>query len=292
MSLQYHHVDVFTPFPYSGNSLAVFVDAPTLAGNQMALITRELRHFESIFLWPGRDQYHQRVRVYDLLGELNFAGHPVIGAAAVLHAIHGVHHSEQWTMQLAARTVEVKTARRDEGGFTVSLNQGAAEFVNRPESHRWSEFTSWFGLGRSDLDDRFAPEVVSTGLKYLILPVRSDGLAAARISIADLEKRLATVGAEFAYLLDVANLEGRHWNNDGIVEDVATGSAAGCVAAYMRKHGVLGDGIQATLHQGRFTGRPSEMTIRAHGSGTDVTSIDVGGEVSLLGTGSLEVLPG
>jgi trans-2,3-dihydro-3-hydroxyanthranilate isomerase len=45
----FHHVDVFTPRPYSGNSLAVFPDAAGLTGGQMARITKELRHFESIF---------------------------------------------------------------------------------------------------------------------------------------------------------------------------------------------------------------------------------------------------
>jgi trans-2,3-dihydro-3-hydroxyanthranilate isomerase len=27
-------------------------------------------------------------------------------------------------------------------------------------------------------------------------------------------------------VLDAAQMEGRHWNNDGVLEDVATGSAA------------------------------------------------------------------
>ncbi|HEV7505818.1 MAG TPA: PhzF family phenazine biosynthesis protein [Thermoanaerobaculia bacterium] len=46
----FHHVDVFTSRPYSGNSLAVFPDAAGLTGIQMERITKELRHFESIFL--------------------------------------------------------------------------------------------------------------------------------------------------------------------------------------------------------------------------------------------------
>jgi trans-2,3-dihydro-3-hydroxyanthranilate isomerase len=132
---------------------------------------------------------------------------------------------------------------------------------------------------------------MSTGLRYLILPVRGDALARARISRPDLEPALAALGAQYAYLLDAAALEGRHWNNDGVVEDAATGSAAGCVAAYLRRHDRLADGETAILHQGRFAGRPSQLTMRAHGTPLDVRSVEVGGEVWVVGTGSLEVLP-
>ncbi len=51
-TLTYQHVDVFSPLPYSGNSLAVFLDCPSLTVEQMLRITQELRHFESIFLSP------------------------------------------------------------------------------------------------------------------------------------------------------------------------------------------------------------------------------------------------
>ena len=50
--MRYFHVDVFSGRPYSGNSLAVFPDAAQLSGAQMERITKELRHFESIFLLP------------------------------------------------------------------------------------------------------------------------------------------------------------------------------------------------------------------------------------------------
>jgi predicted PhzF superfamily epimerase YddE/YHI9 len=76
------------------------------------------------------------------------------------------------------------------------------------------------------------------------------------------------------------------------VEDVATGSGAGCVAAYLRRYGRIDDAEPATLRQGRFTGRPSEMTIAAHGQGENIASVEVGGDVVLVGSGHLDELPG
>ena len=81
--LDYVHVDVFGDRPYSGNSLAVFPEAAGLSAAQMLRITQELRHFEAIFLAPMPDTTAIPARVFDLFEELPFAGHPVLGAAAV-----------------------------------------------------------------------------------------------------------------------------------------------------------------------------------------------------------------
>lgn len=310
--MRYFHADVFTSQPYSGNSLAVFPDAAGLTGDQMGQITRELRHFESIFLLadgdaspdagpdadpnagpaagsgPAPDVHRRHARVFDLIEELDFAGHPVLGAACVLHELHGGEPPETWTLRLAARTVRVTTQRRGPGHFSAVLDQGSADFVSAAVPHNVPE---WFGLDAEDLDPDLPPQVVSTGLRYLIVPVRTGALERARIAAPDLAPRLEALGAQFAYLLDPAALEGRHWNNDGLTEDVATGSAAGCVAAYLRRHNRLADGETAVLHQGRFLGRPSTLTIRAHGTGTDIPSVEVGGHVVLIGTGTLDRLP-
>ncbi|WP_405486876.1 PhzF family phenazine biosynthesis protein [Streptomyces sp. NBC_00096] len=286
--MRYHHVDVFTGHPYSGNSLAVFPEADALTGAQMQTITRELRHFESVFLIrDGAAERTRRARVFDLTEELDFAGHPLIGAAAVLHALHGTAEHEAWTLHLPARTVEVSTERRGPGRYASLLDQGAAEFLGRPDPHG---LAALFALEPADLDPALPPEIVSTGLRYLVLPVRGDALARARIT-APLDEPLARLGARFAYLLDAAALEGRHWNNDGIVEDVATGSGAGCAAAYLRRHGRIGAGERTLLHQGRFTGRPSEMTVSADGHGRDIRSVRVGGSVVLVAEGRLHELP-
>jgi predicted PhzF superfamily epimerase YddE/YHI9 len=85
LNLEYRHVDVFTRRPYSGNSLPVFVDAAGLSAQQMLRITQEQRHFEAIFLERKTRSDTVSARIFDLFEELPFAGHPVIGAAAVLH---------------------------------------------------------------------------------------------------------------------------------------------------------------------------------------------------------------
>ncbi|MBE1602767.1 PhzF family phenazine biosynthesis protein [Streptomyces stelliscabiei] len=284
--MRYLHVDVFSTQPYCGNSLTVFPDSPDLSDKQMARITKEMRHFESVFLaQEGSSNRTWRARVFDLAEELDFAGHPLIGAACVLHALHGGDDTDTW--KLKAGTVDVPTRRRAAGRYTSVLNQSGAQFLGRPHI---PALASWFSLDADDLDPDLPPEVVSTGLRYLMIPVRGDAIARARIT-RDLAASLTTVGAQFAYLLDAAALEGRLWSNDGVHDDVAIGSGAGCAAAYLRCHGRIGTGETVTLHQGRFTGRPSQMAISAHGEGQDIHSVTVGGDVAFVAEGHLAELP-
>ena len=289
--MQFQLVDVFTSTPYRGNSLSVFPDAGGLSTAQMGHITKELRQFESIFLNASGPQHHWQAHIFDLFEQLDFAGHPVIGAASVLHHQHGgdkVHG--HWTLELASGALTVETERRGPGAFHAALPAMAAHFLGQPSGVSRAEVASWFSLTIGDLDTRLPLEVISTGLRYLIVPLRNGALARAGISHRELAVALAEIGAEYAYLIDADDREGRHWNNDGVVEDAATGSAAGCVAAYLRRHGLLVDDEVAQLRQGRFIGRPSQISISARSADGGVW-VRVGGEVVLVGSGRLDPLP-
>ena len=286
-ALEYLHVDVFAPRAFAGNSLPVFIDTPALDRRQMLSITRELRHFEAIFLTSTEEPRRFGARVFDLFEELPFAGHPIIGAAAALHRMKGDQADEQWTFDLAEKSVTVAT-RRTMSGYFGTLDQGPAEFLG--ETHSREEVAAAFGLSRDALDPRLPLAVVSTGLRYLIVPLRPGFLPCAAIK-EDITAMVQSVGAQFAVLLDEAALEIRHWNNDGIVEDIATGSAAGTIGAYRLRHCGAASGAIFILNQGRFTGRPSQLVVEPHGTPSAVRSVKVGGDVAIVGRGYLEARP-
>ncbi|MGS8173864.1 PhzF family phenazine biosynthesis protein, partial [Pseudomonas aeruginosa] len=101
MSRRYWQLDVFAERPLTGNGLAVFDDASALDDAAMQAWTRELRQFESIFLLPGDDPRAFRARIFTLEEELPFAGHPLLGAAALLHHLRGGDNEQHWTLHLA-----------------------------------------------------------------------------------------------------------------------------------------------------------------------------------------------
>lgn len=287
MNLNYRHVDVFSRVPFGGNSLPVFPDAGDLTAEQMLRITQEMRHFEAIFLHATDRPGTVLARIFDLFEELPFAGHPIIGAAAVLHERSGAGGAQSWRFQLASKTVEVRTEVTGRG-YSGWLDQGVPEFSGTVDDG--DQIARAFNLAPQDLAADLPMEVVSTGLRYLIVPVRPGVLARARIS-RDITDLLRDANAQFAVLLDESAVEVRHWNNDGILEDVATGSAAGTIGAYRLRHGLVCGGQTFTLNQGHFTGRPSELQVRPEGDSNRIETVHVGGDVSFVGHGAIEALP-
>jgi PhzF family phenazine biosynthesis protein len=290
VSLPYVHVDVFSSRPYGGNSLAVFPDARGITGDQMLRITQELRHFETIFLEPVRADGTVPARVFDLEEELPFAGHPIIGAAGVLHRALKGKDTPVHRFTLGNRVVEVRTEASASDGKSIrgTLDQGrpvfGAEVTNR------SGIATALSLDKDDLDATLPLLVVSTGLRYLVVPVKPDVLSRVRIT-TDLEPLLAPHEADYAVLLDDTACEVRHWVNDGTLEDVATGSAAGCIGAYRLHNGHACPGQTFSLAQGRFAGRPSVLEVTPYGTPVDVEHVTVGGDVAFVGSGVLERLP-
>lgn len=286
--LGYLHVDVFSAVPFAGNSLPVFYDAPRLPAGAMLSITRELRHFESIFLHTDAGAGQVEARIFDLFEELPFAGHPLIGAAAALQHLRSPHSGGRWIFDLAGRSVAADIQWTGSNYF-ATLDQGKAEFFETITER--ADIAAAFALTERDLDETLPLEVGSTGLRYLVVPIKEGRIQDARIP-HDITDILRKYGAQFAVLLDPVTFEIRHWNNDGLIEDVATGSAGGVVGAYLVKHRRAPAGEPFTLSQGRFTGRPSRLHLKVDlANGGRLASVQVGGAVSVVGHGRIDVTP-
>ena len=254
------HVDVFATQPLSGNGLTVFLGTENWTPGLMLRLTQEMRQFESIFL-SDITAHGATARVFTVEEELPFAGHPVLGAAAVLHRTRAPNaQAHSWTLLLPHGKVEVTTRRRD-GHHHCEMNQGRATRGAPVTLTALLPILTRLGLGPADLAAGLDAQVLSTGLPYLIVPVGPSALARARIAATDLEAQLLTLGAKFVLLLSSAEPEMRTWDNLGQVEDVATGSAAGPAAEYLWAQGLARADAPLTIAQGRFAGRPSQITV-------------------------------
>ncbi len=285
--LTYRHVDVFAREPLSGNGLTVFPDGGVLLTDLMQRLTQEMRQFESIFLSAESESHTYRARIFTMEEELDFAGHPVLGAACVLHEQHAPDAtSAAWTIRLNVGDVGV-TTERGAGGYKATMNQGRPVFQAQLSDAAAQQYLAALNLKPDMLADGLPLQVISTGLPYLIVPIRA-GLAEARIVHPQFGALLAEISAQFVYVLDVDVIEGRTWDNDGRVEDVATGSAAGPAGAYLVSHGLAQAGTDIVIHQGRFVGRPSEITVRIEGEPDRIDSVLVRGDVRMVALGCFD----
>lgn len=285
-TLPFSLVDVFAREPLSGNGLSVFLldeELPTLA---MQRITQEMRQFETIFLRRIGGTSRFQARIFTMEEELPFAGHPIIGAAVFLHVeLYSADESVDVEFVMSDRIIHA-TSRRQGTSYFAEMDQGVAVVEPPLPTAKNEVFLKALNLCFSDRAPGLPLQVISTGLPYLIVPIDSN-LEGARIATPDFAALLATVGAKFVYVLDVRRSEGRTWDNDGRVEDIATGSAVGPAAAYLVTHKLAATGTDLIVAQGRFLNRPSELHATVRGGST--LGVSVHGQVCFVGNGTLRL---
>ena len=256
-AFSYVHADVFTDTVLRGNGLAAVFCDRFFADDVMLDLAREFKQFETIFL-SGFDGGSVQARIFTMEGELPFAGHPVLGAAAALHGREGAGQEEMRLLfRLPEKDVQIESIRTDKG-YRAVMRQGAPVFIGTLPAEEAAWLARAHSLLPEDLDGSLPLEVVSTGLPYVLLPVRGC-LERARVAVRDLEARIAGYGARYTYLFDPATLEARTWDNLGLVEDSATGSAAGPLCAYLARHGRVREKEVLTIRQGQYANRPSVL---------------------------------
>jgi len=282
--MNYFHVDVFTSMPLTGNGLTVVFPDRALDCAAMLSITQEFKQFETIFIYPEIEGRHP-FRVFTVEEELEFAGHPAIGAAAVIHSLTGKAEGiQEIILQGKNRTIRLESEKNGTT-YRVIMDQGLPDFISTLPPGEYPEILSALNITSDDIHPAYPAEVVSTGLPYLLLPLRHS-LEKAAIIQKGFESMLMKWGAKFVYLFDPESLECRTWDNAGLVEDVATGSAAGPLCAYLVRNGFRSAGEKIRIRQGRLTGRPAVISAWQT---ADSGEIRIEGEVAFFGRGELSI---
>jgi trans-2,3-dihydro-3-hydroxyanthranilate isomerase len=288
---RYVIVDVFCEEKFKGNQLAVFLDAGALDGSTMQALAREMNFSESSFILDSKpNERGWPVRIFTPQAEVPFAGHPTLGTSWVLaHEILDVPPASL-TLDLKAGPIPVRFDS-DSDGELMWMTQNQPEFHSGPSAER---VAAALGLELSDIDVRFPIQRVSTGLQFLLVPIVSlDAMQRARVRSAAYErlceqdhKAIFFFSAETA---DSDNAVHARMFADafGVPEDPATGSANGCLAAWLVRHRYFdASEIDLTVEQGVEMGRASRLHLRASEK-NDAFSIEVGGRVFPVADGCL-----
>src|SRR5438034_8592221 len=289
---EFAQVDVFTQTPLVGNPLAIFTDGRGLNDGEMQALAREMNLSETTFILP-RDpateaREGKKVRIFTVEQELPFAGHPTLGTALHLYASEAnSKKSAQVTLDLKAGKIPVRfTANSENAGRNRVDGQVFGEMRQRePEfgtTFSREEVARVIGIAVDEIPSEWPVQPVSTGLTFTILPFRNRQiLSDLRFSYAQAAEFLKNTGANFFYFLCPERGEGRLEARARMFfyggEDPATGSAAGCAASWLVKHGIAKGDEQVLIRQGIECRRPSEMYVRANREGERVSNVCVGG---------------
>jgi trans-2,3-dihydro-3-hydroxyanthranilate isomerase len=289
--LTFYLVDVFGQEKFAGNQLAVFIDAGNLATETMQKIANEMHFSETTFVLSSekRDGGFD-VRIFTPNSEIPFAGHPTLGTAYVIKRFIAAGQEDSVVLNLKVGQIPVIFQK----GFdyeTLWVKQVPPVFCETFTAQRLARVLQ---LDEADLDPLFPVQEVSTGLPFIIVPLKTlEATKRATVNVNVLREMASEVrGGILVFCpqtVDKCNsLHVRVFVDLlGIPEDPATGSGNGCLAGYLSRYRYFGtDNVAIRVEQGIELGRPSLLLLKAYKTGDDL-QVEVGGRVFLVAEGKL-----
>lgn len=246
----------------------------------MRNLAAELKHSETAFVLPLTDKAYQ-IRYFTSVGEVELCGHATISLFTVLRECCGIKPGTYLADTLAGPlNIDV---RETEVWMDMAAPKSIYEFNEDESRLLYEAFATDFSFDPENLQ----PQIISTGLRDILLPVRTrEQLEQMKID-TDLVNRISKEydvigvhafslgdGSVTAYCRNYAPLY-------GIEEEFATGTANGALTFYLKQQGYIQDGQVCTYIQGETMGRKSIIY-----ASIDDCLVRVGGQavISVIGT--------
>jgi trans-2,3-dihydro-3-hydroxyanthranilate isomerase len=286
--LTFYIVDVFAEEKFAGNQLAVFRGGAKLTSEQMQAIAREMHFSETTFImFEAQCKGGYDVRIFTPAAEVPFAGHPTLGTAHIIRSEIVTGAPEEVVLNLKVGQISV-TFDND-----ISwMKQVNPEFGGNIDVEAIAEV---LGLRRSEIDERFPVQQVSTGLPHIIVPLQKlDSLKRARVLLDKYYDLIKNTWAKPILIFcpeshtGVSDISVRMFADYyGVPEDPATGSGNGCLAAYLVKNRYWGESkINIRAEQGYEIQRPSLLYLKAQAIGSAI-NVFVGGKSITVARGEM-----
>jgi trans-2,3-dihydro-3-hydroxyanthranilate isomerase len=284
-------LDVFATGKYTGNQLAACLNAGDLTNTQMQQIAREINFSETTFVTnsePVNGGYN--TRIFTPTTELPFAGHPTLGTAFAIQ------------QEIIKDAVERVNLNYQVGQIPVDLNylNGELDILwmhqQQPkffEAVDVEMLAAVIGVSPADIDSRYPIEPISTGLPFIIVPLKTlAAVSQAKLNLDLYNKNVAHLPAQAILVFCAETIDPNRQLHVrvftecfGIPEDPATGSANGCLAAYLAKYQYFGSPtLDITVEQGIEMGRASLLYLRAEYT-PDNCPVSIGGRVINIAKG-------
>lgn len=285
-------LDVFTDMPFTGNQLAVFPDADDLTSEQMGRLANEINYSETTFILQATDSRADfNIRIFTPKAEMPFAGHPTLGTAYALLNCIDTDLKGADSIRLGTRVgvipLEVK-------GDDLWMSQNEPQFFDSFTDK--GQVAELVGLRADDIADDLPIEEVSTGNVILMIPVKSlDAISKAAGNVNRMTEFFSKHNSMDPYLFTLETVDPQASVHTrlfapqfGIIEDPATGSAAGPLVGYLLKHKVFGESFEIINEQGIEMGRPSKIIMKGDLKGGRY-NIQIGGKCCVVGESVFEL---
>jgi PhzF family phenazine biosynthesis protein len=273
-------LSVFARTTRGGNPAGVVLDADRLSEPSMQKIAARAGLSETAFVQKSTAADF-KIRFFTPAAEVDLCGHATLAVFSLLFGLRRIpagRHSQETKAGILG--VEVQA------DGTVFMEQTLPSFENAIDC---GEVAGSLGIGLDSLAPDLPVQIVSTGLRDIIVPIISlralSSLEPDLDRIADISKKHGAVGYH-AFSRETKQKSTAHCRNFaplyGIPEEAATGTSSGALACYLFKQGRITDqqARRLVFEQGYGMGRPSVILVRLEIGNNEITGVHVGGKAT------------
>ncbi|MED4039096.1 PhzF family phenazine biosynthesis protein [Niallia taxi] len=290
MNIQVFIVNAFTKNKAGGNPAGVVVEGDGLSAGDMQYIATEMGLSETAFLQSSASADY-KIRYFTPAAEVDLCGHATIASFALL-VQKNVISKDSFTIETKAGILPVRV--KEEKVF-LTQNNPAFRFSQQFDK---KDIALSLNISETDIMDDLPIEIVSTGLKDILIPIRNNevlqNLQPDFNIIEEISVKHQVVGYH-VFTLDTNTKANAFCRNFAplydINEESATGTASGALTGYLHKHRLI-DPARTSLifEQGHAMKATSEIISRFKvDSHNKIQTLEVGGEGIYLSSKWIEV---
>lgn len=284
MNVVVYTLNAFAKGERGGNPAGVVLEGEELSldASEMQLIAKELGFSETAFMEKSK-LANYKISYFTPASEVDLCGHATIAAFGLMHSLGLAEVGASYTIETKAGILDVDI--NSEG--LVYLSQALPQFFERVSCE---EIAPSLGMDPETLESELPIQIVSTGLRDILIPIRSRKLLNEVHpnfdAITAISKKYDVVGYHL-FTLDTPDNATAECRNFAplydIPEESATGTSNGALLSYLYQHGQrsLEEVEHVMFRQGYSMGCPSEIKAELRLSERGVIKqVRVGGTVA------------
>lgn len=224
----------------------------------MQQVAAELKHSETAFVWQTGEG--NRLRYFTPAGEVDLCGHATVAVFALLRRLGRIEDGTHKALTRAG-ALEIEVS-----GETVWMDMAPPKTLGILPEESWEELYGAYGLTLEDRPADLPPEIVSTGLADIMMPVRDHETLLRAVqderTVTELSRRfdvtgvhMFCLGEEIVYCSNFAPLY-------DIPEECATGTSNGALTYYLYERSLVEPERENLFLQGEHMERPSRILSR------------------------------
>ena len=277
MIIKVYTMDSFAKIQGGGNPAAIVLKADELVDNQMQALAAKIGFSETAFITTS-EHADFRVRFFTPVKEVDLCGHATIGAFFLM-AEWGIIQPGVYKLETRAGVLNVEVTP----DHLVMMEQAQPKFYEVIDK---KEIAKSLNLKIEDLSVDLEPQIVSTGMRDIMVPIRN--IETLKRTMPDMDQ-VAEVSSKYNvigyHLFTLETLGGTaHCRNlaplYGIPEESACGTANGALSSYLVHHNKISEkqALSIVMEQGYTMNMPSEILVSVEQNNGRIERVRVGGK--------------